>query len=333
MNSGQNAISDSEGRFTLHNFGPPPYHFQLRIKPEGFVYIDWGVDVRNDGIYWYEVGDNSGKKHGPFKELRITLQPEAWIEGEAIDTETGKPVRLKRVVICSFERKANGEVALVLSRRVLDRMRKGLYQAYLPKLESLGFVRGRLELEQIIRKPWTTDLACHYEDFTSDIVYNQVLAWTLRLVCQCGLCTPRVLPTVRRAYRALQRFVTLEPLDSDACLRLQYHRLNEDYQPLHGLRRFFLENTGPTHTTGRNDMLPFLVDMARLFELFVAQWLRAHLPPFLCLQAQELVHVGESGSLWFTIDIVLYNSTNSNPSCVIDTKYKASVGCQARDKR
>ena len=34
MTGQANAISHSEGRFTLHSFGPPPHHFQLRMGVE-----------------------------------------------------------------------------------------------------------------------------------------------------------------------------------------------------------------------------------------------------------------------------------------------------------
>lgn len=104
--------TDSAGRFTIHGFGPKP-HFQLQLPKDGYVFINWNVNIRDDGIHWHMVGfDEDAKDHGPFQELSVTLTPEAWIEGRAIDAETGKPVRLKRVVICSFERKANGEVVL-----------------------------------------------------------------------------------------------------------------------------------------------------------------------------------------------------------------------------
>ena len=42
-------ISDSAGRFTLHGFGPKP-QFQFQLRKEGFVFINWGVHVRDDGI-------------------------------------------------------------------------------------------------------------------------------------------------------------------------------------------------------------------------------------------------------------------------------------------
>jgi len=35
---------------------------------------------------------------------------------------------------------------------------------------------------------------------------------------------------------------------------------------LHALCRFFLENSGPAHSSGGHTCFPFLVDMAQLFE-------------------------------------------------------------------
>ena len=55
------------------------------------------------------------------------------------------------------------------------------------------------------------------------------------------------------------------------CIRDRlYHRLNQDYQPMHGLCRFFLEHSGPTHQDGDSAMIPFVVHMPALFEKFVA---------------------------------------------------------------
>ncbi|MCB0211631.1 MAG: restriction endonuclease, partial [Anaerolineae bacterium] len=109
-----------------------------------------------------------------------------------------------------------------------------------------------------------------------------------------------------------------------------YHRLNEDYRPLHALCRFFLEQTGPLHALGDRQMLPFLVDMARLYELFVAEWLSVHLPETLKLKAQERVTIGQSHHLKFDIDLVLYDAKSDEARCVLDTKYKAP-GTPAND--
>ena len=71
-------------------------------------------------------------------------------------------------------------------------------------------------------------------------------------------------------------------------------------------------------------MLPFLVDMARLYELFVAEWLTAHLPPHLKLAVQEKIDIGQTGSLHFNIDLVLYETETGAVRYVLDTKYKAA---------
>jgi len=173
-----------------------------------------------------------------------------------------------------------------------------------------------------MKAPWRVELDCRFEEHTADIADNQILAWTLRGILQSGLCSGRILASVRQAFRGLQGAATLTPYGSSACLKRLYHRLNADYEPLHALCRFFLECSGPTHTTGTHDMLPFLVDMAHLFELFVAEWLKQHLPERFELLVQHSVLVGKSNKLTFRIDLVLCERQTGKVICVLDTKYK-----------
>ena len=109
--SGHKTTTDSDGRFTLHGFEPNP-HFQFQMDKKGYVFVNRGVNVRKDGIYWSDVYDDAATEHGPTKQLEIILRPQAWIEGKAIDANTGEPVKLDRVVLCFVERKANGEVVI-----------------------------------------------------------------------------------------------------------------------------------------------------------------------------------------------------------------------------
>lgn len=222
-------------------------------------------------------------------------------------------------------------LAHILARRVLDRNRQGLYRAYLPQTERLPYLRGRLDGRQVGQRPGQVKLDCHYEENTADIEDNQILAWTLYTIARSGMCTERVLPAVRRAYRALQGVVTLRPYQAEACLGRLYNRLNDNYQPMHALCRFFLEQSGPGHQLGDRTMLPFLVDMARLYELFVAEWLTAHLPPHLRLAVQEKIDIGQVHNLYFNIDLVLYEADTGAVRCVLDTKYKAAERPAADD--
>jgi 5-methylcytosine-specific restriction enzyme subunit McrC len=131
---------------------------------------------------------------------------------------------------------------------------------------------------------------------------------------------------VRRAYRTLRGAVSVLPFSSQDCLGRVYNRLNQDYHPLHALCRFFLEHTGPSHEAGDRTVLPFLVNMARLYEMFVAHWLEANLPADLRLKKQEWVRVGENDELNYQIDLVLCDAATGRTLCVLDTKYKANEG-------
>ena len=102
------ATTDDQGRFALHGFARNP-SFQLQIRKEGFVFINWGVRVTDEGFKYQEVDDETDAEH-TLAQLDIVMEPAAWIEGHAVDADTGEPVRLEKVILCTFERKPNGEV-------------------------------------------------------------------------------------------------------------------------------------------------------------------------------------------------------------------------------
>jgi 5-methylcytosine-specific restriction enzyme subunit McrC len=236
---------------------------------------------------------------------------------------------LEGLIDCESLEDFYSRLAHRLAERILDRGRKGFYRAYVPKTGQLSYVRGRLNIRQAIQKPWDVKLNCHYEEYSGDIEENQILAWTLFIIGRSGLCSERVSPTVRQAYHALQGLVTLQPISPKDCVGRLYNRLNEDYRPLHALCRFFLESSGASHERGDRAMLPFLVKMDRLYELFVAEWLKAHLPQHLLLKFQEQVNI--SKTVYFKTDLVLYDISTGTARYILDTKYKTPTQPAADD--
>ncbi len=215
-------------------------------------------------------------------------------------------------------------LALILSKRILDRERKGLHRTYFPRQEQTPFVRGRLDGRRLSTAAWDPRLLCRYQEHTADIEDNQLLLWTLFTIARSGLCTDHARPAVRQAYHHLAQMVDLVAFSPRDCLGRLYHRLNQDYQSLHALCHFFLAGSGPTHRAGDHGMLPFLINMNDLFERFVAEWLQRHLPPGMVLSAQH--HLTFEGSPWLTArpDLVLFDDATGRPLMVLDTKYKAS---------
>ncbi len=221
-------------------------------------------------------------------------------------------------------------LARILAKRGLDRARKGFHRAYVAKKERLPYVRGRLNVRELAQAPWDVNLQCHYQEHTADVEDNQILASTLFVIARSGLLTERTSSMVRQAYRSLQGFVTLRPFGPSDCVGRAYTRLNDDYQPMHALCRFFLEHSGPSHEMGDRTMLPFLVDMARLYELFVAEWLRAHPPQHTFIKVKEPVHF-DGNAPSFEIDLVLYDTATAKALYVMDTKYKAASAPSSDD--
>jgi len=216
-------------------------------------------------------------------------------------------------------------LAQILAQRVLARCRRGLYCAYVDRTQRLSTVRGRIQVPQMVRTPWHATLPCRYEEHTADVEDNQILAWALHCILRSGLCTERTLPTVRRAYRTLLQQVTLHPFSADACRNRTYQRLNGDYRPLHALSYFFLDQSGPAHLSGEHAMRAFTIDMARLYERFVAAWLQQHAPTTWRVEVQERCAVGPGADLHFQIDLALYHTRSNRVCTVLDTKYKTPV--------
>lgn len=228
-------------------------------------------------------------------------------------------------------RDAYEHLAVLLARRTLDRARKGLHRAYEPREGRLQHLRGRIDVGAASRAPWRVGLPSRYTEHTADVEDNQLLAWTLERIARSGVCTGPALRMVRRAHRTLHGSVAAQPFSARDAVGRRYTRLNADYATLHALCRFFLEHAGPTHELGAHRMLPFVVDMAALFERFVAAWLREHLPPHLTLHAQEAITVTEEGWVTFRIDLSIQDRAMKRVLAVLDTKYKGGTSVASDD--
>ena len=213
-------------------------------------------------------------------------------------------------------------LADILALRILDRGRRGFYRAYVPQEEELPYVRGSIDLARSLRSPWNVGLHCSFQEQTTDVAENRLLAWTLQTIVRQNLCNGPTLDRVRAAWRTLRGVASLHPYRPVDCIDQLYNRLNNDYRGLHALCRFFLEQTGPTHEPGDHEMLPFLVDMARLYEEYVAEYLRRNLPENYNLNVQQRVSLDGTGGLVIVIDMVVTDAATGRTLAVLDTKYK-----------
>ena len=220
-----------------------------------------------------------------------------------------------------FERFVN-----ILARRILDRNRKGLYCDYIEKSDILPFLRGRTKIVSTTVSMLRGGLSptCEFEEYTSDLEENQILLWTLYQLRRFQIKRDDVKNVVRKAYRELIHKSSLNQIAPEACINRFYNRLNQDYKPLHGLCRFFLEHVGPGIEQGSYDFLPFVIHMPSLFESFVAEWLKENVPPEYKVKNQYTARFDIEGKFEFRIDIIISDAFTGESLCVLDTKYKVS---------
>lgn len=212
-------------------------------------------------------------------------------------------------------------LAATLARRVIDRVHRGLWRDFVECEEILPCVRGRM-LIPAAHRVGSPSLRCRYAEQTADLVDNRILAWTLFALRRYPFQRESVRHLVHRAFFLLAGTVSLAPIGPELCAGRSYHRLNRDYQVLHALCRLFLEQSGPAVGQGEQDFMGFAVHMPALFEAFVAEWLRVHLPPEWELDVQHRVPLEGSDRLAFQIDLALWEKGSGKYLAVLDTKYK-----------
>ena len=217
-----------------------------------------------------------------------------------------------------------------LAQRVIDRIHRGLWSDFVEREELLGGVRGRVLVEPMLRSAGPS-LRCRFAEQTADLIDNRILIWTLFALRRYPFRRKQVRRLVHRAFFMLVGTVSLVPVKPEQCTARSYHRLNQDYQPLHALCRLFLEQVGPALGQGERDFVGFAVHMPTLFENFVAQWLRVHLPSQWELDIQHRVPLEGSDRLTFQIDLALREKSTGKHLAVLDTKYKREPEPDERD--
>lgn len=215
-------------------------------------------------------------------------------------------------------------LADILTSKILDRNRKGVYRSYLEKEDVFSQVRGRIlvvpSTKSVLRG--SSNIYCSFDDHTADLIENQILAWTLYLLSMFPFKRHEVRQKVRQAYRELINKVSLVSFQSRECLDIFYNRLNQDYEPMHAICRFFLENGGPGIEQGENNFIPFAIHMPTLYESFVAEWLKENVPSGYQISHSYRFNLDSQGNIRFVIDLILIDTKIKKAIAVIDTKYK-----------
>ena len=172
-------------------------------------------------------------------------------------------------------------LAEVLVRALVDAARRafarGLLHGYRTEEESLHTIRGRIRIDEQIRRRFGVSLPVEvrYDDFTDDVLPNQLVKAAVARLGRLRIC-PKSRIALARVDARLEAVALVEYLP-DEVPEVRFDRLNEHYREVVTLARLILRQQTIETKRGRVRAVGFLMDMNRVFEKFVRRALREEL--------------------------------------------------------
>lgn len=220
------------------------------------------------------------------------------------DSERALPAALARAFVLELQRVT----------------RRGLVKGYHEVQESAAVMRGRWDVSRqlSVRPGMPLPLEIDYDDFTENVAVNRILHTAVRALRAIDL--PRTTEVIRTQLEV--DFLEVGTVSRGMPLpEVALTRLTEHLGGALTLARVILDAVSWTHRVGARRGGTFLVNMATVFEAFVAERLRILLAPRgLALTAQDRRWwLDADCSVALRPDIVV---SDVAPVSVADTKYK-----------
>ncbi len=152
---------------------------------------------------------------------------------------------------------------------------RGLLQGYETQEETLNVVRGRIRIEEQLRRRYgiAVPIEVRYDEFTPDILPNRLLKAAVRRLAWLphrSRNTRRLLSVMRAVFAS----VSDVEYPSTDLPDIPVNPLNAHYQPALALARLILKSGTVELEAGNVESASFLINMNRVFEDFVVVGLR-----------------------------------------------------------
>jgi len=212
-------------------------------------------------------------------------------------------------------------------RALADQLRRGLIRRYRAERDDLPTVRGRLQIEEQLRRNLVhrERIACAFDEFDEDHALNQLLR--VAIVRMLRLASNNTTQqALRELLPAFEGVSDIAPT-ADWLARVTLDRISERFGLCLGMARLFLQGATTGLYGGNQNSFALLVDMNDLFERFVARTLRRELRHSACaVSIQDCRHhlvreLGSSQRLFRLRPDILVRQ-GGQPLCVVDTKWK-----------
>lgn len=213
-------------------------------------------------------------------------------------------------------------VVRIFAAEVEDLIARGILRGYRSVTEDLNTVRGRILIAETIHahpalrdKHW-----CSFSQFTPNILENRIIHWVS--YCLQGY-TYKEASLTGRLYRIGQVLAGVE-LDSNARTlfdKLEFHRLNDAYQPSLAMARILLDHMTFSGANGQEPFLAYMIDMNWLFEKYLGVVIQQYSKRWgIRIVEQERHPLDLDQQFTIKPDVIIYRK--NIPVLILDAKYK-----------
>lgn len=166
-------------------------------------------------------------------------------------------------------------LAIALASAAQRAFARGLLHGYREEDDALQTVRGRIRLEDQMRRRsgFILPVEVRYDEFTDDILENRLVKAAASRLSRMRLRSTRARSELSWVAGMLAH-VSLVEFEANDVPETRFDRLNEHYRGVVGLARLVLRHTA--FESGRGDVRAsgFVMDMNRLFQDFLTAALR-----------------------------------------------------------
>ena len=214
--------------------------------------------------------------------------------------------------------------AAILAKGIGRQLKQGLYREYAEHLEDLTTVRGKIDLNGILRHKTahTQRISCEYDVLTENNLLNQVLKTTAMVLLRHGEVSEDRRADLRKTMLFFSDVEEIEP----TLIRwdtIRFQRSNVSYRVLLSVCQLVLDGMLLTTDEGERRLANFVDDqlMSRLYEKFILEYYAAECDFARASSPQIKWALDDGNGTMLPImqsDIVL---SNAGTVLIIDAKY------------
>lgn len=213
--------------------------------------------------------------------------------------------------------------AAILSKGVSQQLKQGLYREYMPKIESLPVMRGKLNMPGTVRNKLQRrqELYCEYDELSENNILNQIIKTSMLALVRQKTVSAENKAALRRVLPFFDTVGIIHP----ECIKwstIQIVRGNQNYRMLLNICYFILDGLLLSTDNGKYKMAEFSDEhMHRLYERFILEYYRYHFKSIRASAAQIPWNLDDGTTEFLPIMQTDITLEYQGRTLIIDAKY------------